>query len=659
MAQGALPEIVVSGSGQAAPPAAASETTVSRDEVLATPASRPGEVLEQTPGLIVTQHSGEGKANQYFLRGFNLDHGTDLEITVDGMPVNMRTHGHGQGYADVNFLIPELVQDMRVRKGPYFADEGDFSSAGAVHIDYLDRPDKNLVQVTAGSFGYRRGLGIASGAARSGSFLTAIEAIGYDGPWTVGDGVRKYNGVMRYSQGTALDGFSITGMAYHNKWTSTDQIAQRAVDEGLIGRFGTLNPTDGGASSRYSLSGRWRKSTENTISKVDAYVISSSLQLFNDFTYFLDNPVEGDQFSQTDKRTLAGVNLSHTIKGQLGEVPTENLFGVQTRYDDIRVGLFDTLQRQITSTVRDDHVQEASAGFYAQSILRWTNWLRSVVGLRYDRYNGKVFSDTPQNSGTADAGIVSPKASLIFGPFNATEFFVNAGRGFHSNDLRGVTINVDPSDKTTPLPKVPLLVRSQGAEVGARTTFIPGLDSSVSLFVLDFASELLFVGDAGTTEPSRPSRRTGVEWTNRYKPLSWLSFDLDIAATHARFTDFDPVGDHIPGAPAVIASAGVTFGEATGWFGAMKMRYFGPRPLIEDDSVRSDATLLFDGRIGYAFDNGWKVWIDGFNLFNSKASQIDYYYTSRLPGEPADGVNDIHFHPVEPLAVRLTVAASF
>jgi outer membrane receptor protein involved in Fe transport len=654
-----LPEIdVLAGSGGPTPPAAASEKIITPEQIQSQPFMRPGEALEQTPGLIVTQHSGEGKANQYFLRGFNLDHGTDLAISIDGMPANMRTHGHGQGYADINFLIPELIQSMRVRKGPYFADEGDFASAGSVHIDYVDKLPKNLAQITMGSFGYKRGLAIVSAPAGNGTVLGAVEATGYNGPWDTPDNVRKFNGVARYSQGTALDGFSVTAMAYSNRWTSTDQIAQRAIDQGLIGRFGTLDPTDGGKSERYSLSGRWSASTANTVTKVDAFIIRANLQLWNDFTYFMDDPVNGDQFSQTDKRTVYGVNASQTIKHSLGAMPAETVFGIQGRYDDINVGLFNTVQRQIIGTVREDAVKEGSIGVYGQQTLRWTDWLRTVAGIRYDYFGGSVSSDNALNSGSVAQGIASPKLSIIFGPWLATEFFVNAGRGFHSNDMRGATITVDPTNPANPLPKVPLLVRSQGGEVGLRSQIIPGVDTSLALFLLDYDSELLFVGDAGTTEPSRPSRRVGVEWSTHYHPVSWLSFTADIAHTRARFTDFDPVGDHIPGASTTVASAGVTFGYPLGWFGALKVRYFGPRPLIEDDSVRSGSTTVVNARLGYKFESGTKIWLDALNLFNAKASQIDYYYPSQLRNEIA-AVNDVHFHPVEPLALRLTVAASF
>lgn len=640
-------------------PAAASAVRVSGKEVNAVPFSRPGEALEVVPGLIVTQHSGEGKANQYFLRGFNLDHGTDLAISVDGMPVNMPTHGHGQGYADINFLISELIRSVDVRKGPYFADQSDFASAGAVAIDYVNKLPHSIAEITFGSFGYRRALAATSNAVGAGTLLAALEATKYDGPWQSPDDVRKLNGVLRYSQGTATDHLTLTAMAYSNGWNSTDQVAQRAIDQGLTDRLGTLDPTDGGTSSRFSLSGSWAQSGDYGQTNVRAYVVRSDLRLFNDFTYFLDNPVNGDQFSQLDRRSFGGVDARHAFDWRFAGVEAQTRVGVQSRYDDIHVGLFKTEQRSWLSTVRDDRVQEGNVGLWTDTTTRWTDWLRTTVGIREDVFAGHVFSDTPQNSGSAQASTASPKAGVVLGPWYGTEFYANAGYGLHSNDIRGATITVDPNDKVTPLDRVPLLVRSRGAELGLRTKPVEGLTSSLAIFVLDFDSELLFVGDAGTTEPSRPSRRVGVEWTNQYKPLPWMTVDLDVAHTHARFTDFDPAGAHIPGAPAWVASGAVTLGRDTGWFGALKARYFGPRPLVEDDSVRSRSSLIFNARAGYIFDNGVRMQLDVLNLFNAQTNQIEYYYLSRLPGEPIEGVADRHVHPAEPLAVRLTVAAKF
>jgi outer membrane receptor protein involved in Fe transport len=575
------------------------------------------------------------------------------------MPVNMPTHGHGQGYADINFMIPELIQSANVRKGPYFADVGDFGSAGSVAIDYINRLPRNILETTNGTFGYHRGLAAGSTAVGAGTLLAAVEGVKYNGPWDVPDNVRKINGVMRYSQGTATDGLSLTAMAYSNAWNSTDQVAQRAIDQNIIGRFGTLDPTDGGGSSRFSLSGNWAHSSEYGQTKANAYLIRSSLNLYNNFTYFLDDPVNGDQFSQLDKRTVYGFDVSHAFDVRVGGIETQTRVGLQTRGDDIRVGLFKTLQRDTLSTVREDSVREGNVGLWADTTARWTDWLRTTVGIREDYFAGRVLSDTPENSGNAQASMTSPKAGIVLGPWYKTEFYGNAGYGLHSNDIRGATITVDPIDKVTPQDRVPLLVRSKGAEIGVRTKAVEGLTSSLAVFVLDFDSELLFVGDAGTTEPSRPSRRVGVEWTNQYQILPWMRLDLDVAYTRAHFTDFDPAGNFIPGAPAWVAAGGVTFGGESGWFGALRGRYFGPRPLIEDDSVRSQSSLIFNARAGYKFDNGLRLQLDVLNLFNAKTNQIEYYYLSRLPGEPIGGVADRHVHPAEPLAVRLTLAGRF
>jgi outer membrane receptor protein involved in Fe transport len=679
------------------PVASSSEKNVSGEDVNARPFSRPAEALEVVPGLIVTQHSGDGKANQYFLRGFNLDHGTDLAISVDDMPVNMRTHAHGQGYSDLNFLIPELIGSVNIRKGPYFADEGDFSSVGSVHVGLLDSI-RTMASMTVGSFGYRRVLGATSTKLGDGTLLVAGEANTYNGPWDNPDGLRKLNGVMRYSQGTAADGLSLTGMAYANKWNSTDQIPSRAIASGEIGLYGAFDPSDGGNSDRFSLSGRWAQTDESGSSKATFYVIKSSLNLWNNFTYFLSDAVNSDQFHQHDDRVLGGINGSHTFRSRFAGLAMETEIGVQTRYDDIRLDLNNSVQRQLLSPIRSDAVQEGSVGVFAQNTLHWTDWLRTSVGWRGDFYQTSVNSFfTPANSGNATAFIGSPKFGVVLGPFARTEFFINAGEGFHSNDTRGVTITESPGDGS-PQQAAPFLVKTKGAEVGLTSKLVPGLTSSMSVFLLDSASEILFSGDAGDTQASRPSRRYGLEWTNDYRPLSWLSLEGDIAVTHARFRGDDPdraalyaslagfpaaqignaPGNYIPGAPNMIASAGIRLGERTGWFAGLRYRYFGPRPLTEDNAFVSPATGLLNGQLGYRFDNGWRVQLDAFNILNSNSDQIAYAYGSLLksdtlfamcfpssgaPTAPAAvcriGVMDRVLHPVEPLAIRLTVAGQF
>ena len=636
----------------------ANEGTVNRKQLDEVPISRPGEILETVPGLIVTQHSGEGKANQYFLRGFNLDHGTDLAITVDGMPVNLRTHAHGQGWSDINFLIPEVVSGLQYKKGPYYADEGDFSAAGAAHVQLTNRLDRGIGELGGGSFGYRRALIAASPAVGSGNLTYALELFHNDGPFTNPDDYRKVNAMLRYAQGSAQDGFDITAMVYHGKWNSTDQIAQRAVNSGQIGRFDALDPSDGGEAHRYSFSGSWRRSNGGQFSEANAYVISSQLNLFSNFTYFLNDPVNGDQFEQGDKRVLSGLNLKHTSIGKWGGRDVENSVGMQVRNDNISLGLFRTRTRQRLSTTLEDHAVESSVGVYFQNSLRWAEKFRTVAGLRGDFFRGNVSSDNAANSGKASDHLVNPKLSLIFGPWANTEYYINYGRGFHSNDLRGATISVDPSTGM-PASKVPLLVRTSGYEVGLRSAVVPQLRTTFTVFRLDFDSELLFLGDAGTTEASRPSQRVGFEWANIYTPTSWLNIDADIAFSRARFTNTDPVGDRIPGAVEGVATLTAAVDNRGPWYGSARVRYFGPRPLIEDNTVRSHSTTLVSARAGYKLDKKVRLQLDVFNLLNRNSSQVDYFYASRLPGEPAAGVNDVHFHPAEPRSLRLALITNF
>jgi len=327
--------------------------------------------------------------------------------------------------------------------------------------------------------------------------------------------------------------------------------------------------------------------------------------------------------------------------------------------------------RQRAEVTQESRVRETSVGFYGENATQWLPWFRSVAGLRGDRFDFSVASSIAENSGRRNAGLASPKLSLIFGPWRKTEYFVNYGYGFHSNDARGTTATVTARTREPLVPVTPL-VRSKGGELGLRTEIVPGLQSSLALWQLRLGSELIFVGDAGETEASRASRRRGIEWNNHYRATPWLLLDADFALSRARFTDSDPAGDRIPGSIDKVASFGVTVADLGPWFGQFQLRYFGPRPLIEDDSVRSKATTLAYLRLGYKITPGVKVALDVFNLFDRKASDIDYYYVSRLRGEPGDGgsspcpgnpttqcLGDIHFHPVEPRRFRLTLTANY
>ena len=638
---------------------AASQGSVNAKLIENRPVLRPGEILEFVPGLIVSQHSGDGKANQYYLRGFNLDHGTDFATFVDGMPINMRTHAHGQGYTDLNFLIPELVSRIDYKKGTYYADEGDFASAGAAHLSLINSLDRGIASVTGGEHSYVRGLIANSNAFGPGNLLYAVDTTYNNGPWDNPEHARRTSGVLRYSQGQADNGFSITAMGYDAKWTSTDQIPLRAVDDGLIDRFGAIDKSDGGKTSRYSLSFDGSRANDFGLLKANVYAVASRLNLYNDFTYFLDDPVNGDQFEQFESRKMYGFDVSQSFFNRLAGFDMENTVGLQGRYDKLDpVALYADVARQRIDTTRMDRVKEASAGLYFENKVKWTDWFRSIVGARYDAYHFDVASNVEENSGKVSSHINSPKVSLIFGPWSKTEFFVNYGQGFHSNDARGVTSTVSPSDGS-PIERAVPLVKTRGEEVGARTEIVPGLQSSLALWRLALASELVFSGDAGDTEISRASRRQGIEFNNHYIAFPWLLFDLDLALSRSRYTQDDPVGNYIPGSIQKVASFGVSVLDRGPWFGHFQLRYFGPRPLIEDNSVRSQSTTLASARIGYNINKSVKVALDVFNLFDRKASDIDYYYASRLQGEPLEGVNDIHFHPVEPRTARISLTARF
>jgi outer membrane receptor protein involved in Fe transport len=638
---------------------AASQGAVTAELIANRPALRPGELLEFVPGVIVTQHSGDGKANQYFLRGFNLDHGTDFATFVDGMPVNMRTHAHGQGYTDLNFLIPELVDRINYKKGPYYADEGDFASAGAAHLTLANKLRENTASVSVGENQYYRSVVTGSTPLGAGNLVYGAELGHNNGPWVEPEAFHKSLGVLRYAQGASDDQFTVTGMFYKGAWHASNQIPLRAVQSGEIDPFGAIDPTDGGETSRYSLSAAMRKRTSDALFQANAYVVQSSLTLYNDFTYFLDDPVNGDQSRQTEKRRMAGFDVGQTWFSQWGGLDVSNKVGLQGRYDYISpLGLYKTAHQQTLGVITESKVKEASAGAYVENTVQWLPWMRTTAGLRYDRYRFDVDSNIAENSGNVSAGTTSPKFSVVLGPWARTEFFVNYGEGFHSNDARGTTVHLTPKERE-PIDPVTPLVKTRGAEIGARTEFLPGLQSSMALWKLRSESELVFSGDAGDTSPSRGSYRSGIEWNNHYIANSWLLFDLDMAYSRSHYTEHDPVGDYIPGAIGKVASFGATIMDLGPWSGAFQMRYFGPRPLIEDNSQRSASTAIAYARVGYKFNRRWTVQLDAFNLFDRKASDVDYYYASRLPGEPAEGVDDIHYHPAERRTFRLTVKTTF
>ncbi|GAA0341040.1 TonB-dependent receptor [Bowmanella denitrificans] len=633
----------------------ASEGVIGQGEIAQRPLLRTGEVLELVPGMVVTQHSGSGKANQYFLRGFNLDHGTDFQTSLEGMPLNMRTHGHGQAYTDLNFIVPEFIGNIQYRKGAYHADQGDFATAGSARF-FLASALPSMLSLQLGQDNYQRAVVSHHLALDDATLSVGLEATGYDGPWTdIDEGIRKYNGLVRYNRATDSGQFNLTLMAYDNRWQSADQIPQRAVDQGLIDKLGSLDTTLGGESDRYSLSLNWQWYDW----AISAYAIESNLDLFSNFTYYLNDPIQGDQFKQVDKRRIWGGEISrHAFTSLFGKEWTHEV-GAQLRYDDIgEVALYNTKARQVLSPVRVDSVDELSSALYWQSELLLTNRLTLSTGVRYDYFDVSVNSDLAQNSGDASDDLLSFNASLSYSLTPSLEGYINAGQSFHSNDARGATIQLDPvtGDRAEP---VDLLVRGDGMEIGLRYFDSKSLNLSVAIWTLELDSELLFVGDAGNTEASRGSRRYGVEAAAYYWLNNRLSLDMEVALSHSRFRGQEAgEGDRIDGSLPVVASAGFTWQANDNISSSLRIRHFGKRLLDSRGEVRSEPLTVMNLSLTYALQ-AWQFKLEVLNLLDSDDHDIDYLYESRLPGEPPEGVEDIHYHPIEPRTLRLGATYHF
>lgn len=653
----------------------ATQGTITKEHLANRPLLRPAEVLETIPGVIVTQHSGDGKANQYFLRGFNLDHGTDFATSVDGIPINMVTHAHGQGYTDLNFLIPELIDNLTYHKGATDITDGDFASAGTAKIRTISAIEQPFVQMTLGSNNYRRILTAGSTEFAGGILLGAFEGMSNDGPWDYPEDLEKQNYLLKYSQGNQNNGWNFMFNHYQSNWNSTDQVAQRAVSSDLIGRYGSLDPSDGGKTTRTAFSLEKNSSDDVHQTRLNLYGVHSKLNLFSNFTYYLVDPIHGDQFEQAENRKILGGSINHNLNAKWLGLDMINTMGTSFRYDDIDgLGLYQTENRQRFNTIREDHVKELSLGVWAQNQTQWTPWLKSIAGLRADYFNFDVHSDLAANSGKTDDHILSPKISFVFGPWANTEYYLNYGYGFHSNDARGTTIhlNPDPRDEgyMEPIQSVSPLVRTKNAELGIRGEWISNLTTTLAFWQLDSDSELVFVGDAGTTEASRPSRRQGIELSHFYKPNSDWLVDVDMAWSKARYKDDASEGNYIPGAINTTASAGINYTPLKPWSLGVRMRYFGPRPLVEDNSVKSSSSTLVNLQTTYRFNKNLQAQIDILNLFNRKVNDIEYLYESCLKTEQTtsecnaltptrEGIVDKHIHPAEDRAYRFSVKYSF
>jgi hypothetical protein len=622
------------------------------------PITREGELLETVPGMIVTQHSGEGKANQYFVRGFNLDHGTDFQTRVEGMPVNMPTHGHGQGWTDLNFLVPELVSHLDYRLGVYHAELGDFGSAGGAEFHLVRTLERPFVTLGAGQNGLARAAAGASTRTLGGDLLAGAKCAATTAPGTARRGSASWPRWRATRRIAARRASRCWRWRTATAGTPTTRCRCARSTAAPSAGWGRWTPPTAGAPSATACPARGAAPARATADEVQLFGIYSDLDLYSNFTYFLDDPERGDQFNQKDRRVVLGANAKHTRGTRALGTEHRLTLGAQTRADLIGgLGLYRTQAQLRHATVREDRVRETGTGLFAEAESRWRPWLRSIVGVRGDGYTFHVDSDRPENSGDRRAGIVSPKASLVIAPSTAAELYLSGGFGFHSNDARGTTITIDPATGER-ADRVDPLVRSRGAEAGLRMAPVRGLRSTLTVWALELDSELLFVGDAGATEPSATSRRSGVTWANFYRPIPALSLDADVSFARARLAGVPAEESRIPGALEHVFAGGIAWAPERGPFGALRVRHFGAYPLLEDNSVRADAATLVNAEAGWHLARGLRLEATILNLLNSRAADIQYYYPSRLRGEPAGGVSDIHFHPVEPRQLRASLTWS-
>lgn len=654
-----------------------SEGTVTAKQLANRPLVRPAEVMEAVPGMIVTQHSGDGKANQYFLRGFNLDHGSDFSTHVMGMPVNMVTHAHGQGYMDLNFMIPELVSSVKYKKGVYGAEDGDFATAGSARIDYQRKLDAPFVDVTLGQHNYRRALMAGSKEINGYTLLGAVELAGYDGPWEEPEKLKKQNAVFRLSSGTAANGYSVSAMLYQADWVASEQVPQRAIDSGELGRYGALTRNDGGKTHRNSLSGEWAQTDAAGATRANWYVVDYGLNLFSapsGYTNYNTYPL-GDQHEQADERVVWGGGGRHSWLLGPAAKDTELTAGFQLRQDRIgKVGLYETQNRVRMNTLREDRITETATGLFMDAKTQWNPWLRTTAGARYDMIQAQATALGGQynmdNGGSVSAHQASPKLGAVFGPFDLigqTEFYTNWGHGFHSNDVRGATSRTNPTDGSS-VSQVPLIVKAKGEEVGMRVTPMRGWTSNLTLWKMQLESELVYIGDEGVTEPRGSSERSGIEWSNYFTPWSGWIIDTDLALSRARFKEAVNGGTHVPNAVPLTAAMGVSYDNGGKYFGGLRLRYLGAYDLEETGTQKSTAFLLANLKAGYRIDKQWQVSFDVLNLFDRKANDIEYWGGSCTRNEAisatggcgsGSAIDGRLVHPLEPRTFRVSTRITF
>ncbi len=650
---------------------AGSEGHVGHADLSLRPIGRVGELLEVVPGVIATQHSGSGKANQFFLRGFNLDHGTDFATFFDGVPVNFRSHGHGQGYTDLNFVIPELVEEIDYRKGPYRADVGDFGSAGAAFMTTYDRLPDSLALFTYGQYDYVRGLAASNFDVGEGDLIVALEGRTNQDPYALDANLLHLNGFAKWTVPLADGTLRASATGYHATWNSTDRIPDRAIGSPNpainVARLGYIDPDLGGETTRIGANAVWEQDDDAPLS-LATYFLYYDFDLYSNFTYFLDDPINGDEFQQKDRRFVWGARAGQDFSLELFDRPVDIQTGFETQLDRITdLGLFKTDERRRVSTTRNDNVTQWSGALYSEALYSPLDWMTLLAGVRGDLYAFDVDTvagvGASANSGNDVDGLVSPKLGMIVRPHEQVELYLNGGGGFHSNDARGTTIQIDPATGES-VSAVDPLARQWGTEFGARWQPDSRFHLTSVVWFLTSESELVFVGDAGTTEPKGSSKRHGVELTAFVRPIDWLALDASYSWSDGRFDDLPRGQDRIPGGLEHVIAAGATV-TAGPFTSSLRLRHFESYPLVEDNTQRAASTTLVNWGTAYTWR---RVTLDltVINLFDSMDDDIQYFYESRLQGEigpdpndPLPPTADTHRHPAEPRQLRGTVRVVF
>lgn len=612
------------------------------------------EILRKVPGLIIGQHAGGGKAEQIFLRGFDIDHGTDIALSVDGLPVNMVSHAHGQGYADLHFVIPETIENINFGKGPYYGDQGNFNTAGYVDLRLRKSLDENLVSLELGQFNTQRLLGMFNVLNEgNSSAYVASELYLTDGPVESPQNFNRINILGRYRYQLPGDQeLLLTASHFQSKWDASGQIPQRAVDQGLISRFGSIDDTEGGQTSRTNLLINHNKQlgSGGTL-KTKAYLSQYDFELFSNFTFFLEDPVNGDQIRQVENRIIVGAeSVFEEYKENWGSQGLEYRAGIGFRYDNVDDNeLANTLNRQTTlNRIAFGDVDEVNTYAFLDARLKSGDFtFNPSVRLDYFKFDYVNKLSELYDNKSEDKLAFSPKFNTIYSPNLNTQFFLKTGIGFHSNDTRVVVANGGED----------ILPAAYGVDLGTILKPTNKLVLNATLWTLFLEQEFVYVGDAGIVEPSGKTRRLGAEIGARCQATDWLYLYADANYTRGRSTEEPDGEDYIPLAPDFTATGGFTIDTQNGFSGGINYRYVDARPANEDNSIVAEGYFVSDANFNYNVKN-WTFGIIIENLFDTEWNETQFATESRLFNE-ANSVEEIHFTPGTPFYLRGKISVKF